>query len=133
MLGTSSPAVTALGSHAGDSTKHEKQNEDKTFTIYKIKQNLYLGWSGLKKSPLSEAFRQFVDCNLRTKRLAIKKRIHDLMSENCFFLCVCSLSEQGAFVPKTEGRTKKKKKGIVFVVFFLFLCSIMSEKPHHHY
>lgn len=30
-------------------------------------------------------------------------------------VCVCFISEQGAFVPKTEGRTKKKKKGIVFL------------------
>lgn len=54
------------------------------------------------------------------------------MSENCFFL-LHFLSEQGAFVPKTEGWTEKEKKGIVFLacLFPFFFCRIISEKPHY--
>lgn len=93
------------------------------FAIYNIKWNLNLSCPGLKKiTPLSvfiPSFREFVDYNLGTKGLDVKQWF------NVWKLFILHfLSEQGAFVPKNEGGTEKKKKGIVFVVSFLFLCSI---------
>lgn len=44
---------------------------------------------------------------------------HSLRSEKCL-LHMFSLSEQGAFVPKTEGGAKETKKGMVIVVSFYF-------------
>lgn len=60
---------------------------------------------------------------------AVKHQIHDLISGNIFFLLF--LSEQGAFVPETEGRTEEKKKGIVFHGF-LFHSSCLGLNLRNH-
>lgn len=114
-----SAAAAALVSHAGNKIKTKRrldayQFKDQAEMVSRpVPAECFCSLEEAILLAVIEQQRDWLTCN-------------DFMSEQCFFSCF--LSEQGAFVPETKGRTKEKKKGKVLVVFFLVLWGIMSDK-----